>query len=174
VDPKSINSPLRKMVAAAPSFRSAFRTVADAVKFRAGRLYETFWFSQSNLKWTLVFLYPGGLFYIRWRAEHEYKYNVYIADKDIVPQTEKTVPVVGKQFGAFYNGKSYYTGGMTTVQDFKAAVYNGKQNVPKNIKAGCNGRMFDDSDNLALAVRSFCRRNPQIVLWEEVVDSESK
>ena len=156
----------------APGFRSAFRTVSEGIRFRAGRLYETFWFSQSNLKWTLVFLYPGALFYIRWRAEHQYKYNVYVADKEVIPQTEKTVPIVGKKFGAFQNGNSYYTNAMATVEDFKATVYNGKENVPKNIRAGCNGRMFEDHDNLALAVRSFCRRNPQIVLWEEVTKSE--
>jgi hypothetical protein len=158
----------------APGFRSAFRSVAEGFKFRAGRLYETFWFSQSNLKWTLVFLYPGALFYIRWRAEHQYKYNVYVADKEIVPQTEKTVPIVGKKYGAFKNGNSYYTGAMATVQDFKATVYQGKDKVPSNIRAGCNGRMFEDSDNLALAVRSFCRRNPQIVFWEEVTSESSK
>lgn len=157
----------------APGFRSAFKTVADGLRFRAGRLYETFWFSQSNLKWTLVFLYPGALFYIRWRAEHEYKYHVYVADKEVIPETEKKIPFVGKAYGAFKNGNSYYTNGMATVEDFKATVYKGKENVPKNIRAGCNGRMFENSDNLALAVRSFCRRNPQIVFWEEVT-GESK
>ncbi len=151
--------------------RSALKFVTDGLRFRMGRLYETFWFSQSNLKWTLVFLYPGALFYIRWRAEHQYKYNVYVADEQVTPQTEKTIPIVGKKYGAFKNGNSYYTNAMATVQDFKATVYKGKENVPKNIKAGCNGRMFEDSDNLALAVRSFCRRNPQIVFWEEVTSS---
>ena len=158
---------------ASSGFRSAFNTVLSGLRFRAGRLYETFWFSQSNLKWTLVFLYPGALFYVRWRAEHQYKYNVYVADKEVIPQTEKTVPVVGKKYGAFKNGNSYYTSAMATVQDFKSIVYGGKDKVPKNIRAGCNGRMFEDSDNLALAVRSFCRRNPQIVFWEEVTASTS-
>jgi hypothetical protein len=157
----------------APGFRSVLKTVMDGFSFRAGRLYETFWFSQSNLKWTLVFLYPGALFYIRWRAEHQYKYNVYVADKEAIPQTEKKIPIVGKKYGEFKNGSSYYTSAMATVDDFKATVYKGKENVPKNIRAGCNGRMFENGDNLALAVRSFCRRNPQIVFWEEVT-SESK
>lgn len=156
-----------------PGFRSVIKTVVDGARFRAGRLYETFWFSQSNLKWTLVFLYPGALFYIRWRAEHQYKYNVYVADNEVIPQTEKKIPIVGKSYGEFKNGNSYYTNAMATVEDFKATVYKGKENVPKNIRAGCNGRMFENSDNLALAVRSFCRRNPQIVFWEEVT-SESK
>jgi len=54
------------------------------------------------------------------------------------------------------------------VQDFKEKIYGGKTKVPATVRAGCHGRIFEDSDNLALAVRSFCRRDPKIVLWDEV------
>ena len=32
-----------------------------------------FWL-RSNVKYTVVFLYPGALFWVRWRAETQYKY----------------------------------------------------------------------------------------------------
>lgn len=28
---------------------------------------------RSNVKYTVVFLYPGALFWVRWRAETQYK-----------------------------------------------------------------------------------------------------
>merc|ERR1712061_979970 len=100
----------------------------EGIKFRAGRLYETFWNSQSNVKYTAVFLYPGALFWVRWRAENQYKYNVFIADKDL-----------------------------------KEQVYMGADKVPAAVRAGCHGRMMEDTDNVALAVRTFCKRDPKII-----------
>ena len=32
---------------------------------------------------------------------------------------------------------------------------------------GCRGRMFADTDNLALAVRAFCKRDPNILIWKD-------
>ena len=149
--------------------RWAFTFLREGLQFRLGRLYETFWYSQSNLKWTLVVLYPGFLFSTRWRAEHQYKYRVYVADKEITPKTEKSIPLTEKSYGAFSNGKSVYCAGTTTVGDFKEKVY-GKGKVPTGVRAGCHGRMFEDGDNMALAVKSFCRRDPAIVFWDEVTD----
>ena len=149
---------------ATSSQRWAFTFLREGIQFRLGRLYETFWFSQSNLKWTLVVLYPATLFYIRWRAEHGYKYNVFVADADVKPQTERSF--FGKKYGGFSNGNSFYLGGGATVQDLKEKVY-GKKKTPSTVRAGCSGRMFEDSDNLAIAVRSFCRRDPRIVFWDE-------
>merc|ERR1719458_1319331 len=65
------------------------------------------------------------------------------------------------------NGTSFYFPAMATVKDLKESVYAGADQVPKAVKAGCYGRMMEDSDNLALAVRTFCKRDPKIVLWEE-------
>ena len=155
----------------ATSQRWAFTFLKEGIQFRLGRLYETFWYSQSNLKWTLVVLYPGFLFTTRWRAEHEYKYNVFVADKEIAPAIARKIPFTGKSFGAFSNGKSFYSSGSTTVGEFKEKVY-GKGKVPVGVRAGCHGRMFEDADNLALAVRSFCRKDPKIVFWDEVTDKK--
>jgi hypothetical protein len=146
--------------------RWAFTFLREGIQFRLGRLYETFWYSQSNLKWTLVFIYPGYLFWARWRAEHQYKYRVYVADSEVLP--DPATKILGTSFGAFKNGKSIYTKGSATVQDLKEKVYGEKSKVPASVKAGCHGRIFEDSDNLALAVRAFCRRDPKIVFWDEV------
>eukprot|EP00442_Polarella_glacialis_P035097 CAMPEP_0115161786 /NCGR_PEP_ID=MMETSP0227-20121206/71596_1 /TAXON_ID=89957 /ORGANISM="Polarella glacialis, Strain CCMP 1383" /LENGTH=62 /DNA_ID=CAMNT_0002573917 /DNA_START=66 /DNA_END=254 /DNA_ORIENTATION=+ len=56
---------------------------------------------------------------------------------------------------------------MATVKDLKESVYGEAGKVPAAVRAGCHGRMMEDGDNLALAVRTFCRRDPKIVLWEE-------
>ena len=149
----------------ATSQRWAFTFLREGLQFRLGRLYETFWFSQSNLKWTLVVLYPAALFYIRWRAEHSYKYHVFVADESVKPQIERSF--LGKTYGSFANGASFYAGGGASVKDFKDQVY-GKNKTPGSVRVGCAGRMFEDSDNLALAVRSFCRRDSRIVFWDEV------
>merc|ERR1711953_1636002 len=68
---------------------------------------------------------------------------------------------------AWKNGSGFYFPAMATVQDLKEVVYKGADKVPKDVRAGCHGRMMEDSDNLALAVRTFCRRDPKIVLWQE-------
>ena len=148
---------------ATASQRWAFTFLREGLQFRMGRLYETFWFSQSNLKWTLVVLYPAALFYVRWRAEHAFKYSVFVADEAVKPQTERSF--LGKTYGAFSNGASYYLGGGASVKDLKTAVYG--KTASSSVRAGCAGRMFEDADNLALAVRTFCRRDSRIVFWED-------
>lgn len=127
-----------------------------------GRLYETFWNSQSNVKYTVVFLYPGALFWVRWRAETQYKYNVFIADKEVEPDKKQNL-----FFTSWTNGSVFYFPAMATVQDLKQSVYGDASKVPPAVRAGCHGRMMEDTDNLALAVRTFCKRDPKIVLWEE-------
>merc|ERR1712217_429583 len=142
--------------------RWAWSFLAEGIKFRAGRLYETFWNSQSNVKYTVIFLYPGALFYVRWRAETQYKYNVFIADDTVKPDDSKNLAFSWK------NGSTFYFPAMATVKDLKDMVYDGA--VPSAVRAGCYGRMMEDSDNLALAVRTFCKRDPKITLWKEVTD----
>merc|ERR1712194_905161 len=149
------------MAAAGLPKRWAWTFLFEGVKFRAGRLYETFWNSQSNVKYTVVFLYPGALFWVRWRAETQYKYNVFIADKSAEPDSSQNI------WSSWKNGASLYFPAMATVKDLKESVYEAADKVPKNVKAGCYGCMMEDSDNLALAVRSRKRRDPKIVLWEE-------
>mmetsp|Transcript_119412 Transcript_119412/g.331935 ORF Transcript_119412/g.331935 Transcript_119412/m.331935 type:complete len:157 (-) Transcript_119412:230-700(-) len=148
--------------------RWAWTFLLEGAKFRAGRLYETFWNSQSSLKYTVVFLYPGALFYVRWRAETKYKYSVFIADKQIEPP-EPTHKL--KSLFTWKNGSPFYFPAMASVKDLKTSVYGSADKVPKGVRAGCYGRMMEDSDNLALAVRTFCKRDPKIVLWEEDVQA---
>mmetsp|Transcript_69976 Transcript_69976/g.180364 ORF Transcript_69976/g.180364 Transcript_69976/m.180364 type:complete len:153 (-) Transcript_69976:114-572(-) len=143
--------------------RWAWTFLLEGMKFRAGRLYETFWNSQSNVKYTAVLLYPGALFWVRWRAETQYKYNVFIADKAVEPDDSKNL------YATWKNGSVFYFPALATVKDLKDAVYEGTS-APPAIRAGCYGRMMEDSDNLALAVRTFCKRDPKIVLWEEETD----
>mmetsp|Transcript_56287 Transcript_56287/g.131887 ORF Transcript_56287/g.131887 Transcript_56287/m.131887 type:complete len:151 (-) Transcript_56287:66-518(-) len=142
--------------------RWAWSFLTEGIKFRAGRLYETFWNSQSNIKYTAVLLYPGALFWVRWRAETQYKYNIFIADEEIKPDDSKNL------VSSWKNGSGFYFPAMATVKDLKETVYAGE--VPKAVRAGCHGRMMEDADNLALAVRTFCKRDPRIVLWEEETD----
>jgi len=141
--------------------RFAWTFLKEGLKFRAGRLYETFWNSQSNVKYTVLFLYPGALFWVRWRAETQYKYNVFVADKQVEPDTSENL------ISSWKNGSAFYFPAMATVKDLKESVYGDASKVPAAVRAGCHGRMMEDADNLALAVRTFCRRDPKIVLWEE-------
>merc|ERR1712083_1110843 len=87
--------------------------------------------------------------------------NVFVADKSIEPDDSQ------KFFSSWKNGSAFYFPATASVKDLKEKVYEGAENVPTAVRAGCYGRMMEDSDNLALAVRTFCRRDPKIVLWEE-------
>merc|ERR1711972_791192 len=107
----------------------------EGVKFRAGRLYETFWNSQSNVKYTAIFLYPGALFWVRWRAETQYKYNVFVADEAVKPDDSKNL------FFSWKNGKSFYLPVTATVKDMKEKLYDG--GAPPAVRAGCHGRMME-------------------------------
>merc|ERR1711933_115603 len=82
--------------------RWAWSFLVEGVKFRAGRLYETFWNSQSNVKYTVVFLYPGAFFYVRWRAETMYKYNVFVADEQAKPDDSQNLISSWKNGATFY------------------------------------------------------------------------
>merc|ERR1711933_545324 len=113
-------------------------------------------------------------------GETQYKYNVFIAEKSDYPNYEKCrgvfhtiysgvfgAGVTGAGGGYWTNGKVFYFNANQTVGGLKEAIYKGSQDVPKNLKVGCHGRMMQDSDNLALAVKNFCRRDPRILMWEE-------
>ncbi|CAD7956973.1 unnamed protein product [Amoebophrya sp. A25] len=162
---------------ATASSRFAWSFLSEGMTFRAARLYETFWNSQSNLKWGLVVAYPSYLFYIRWRAETQYKYNVYLEKPSLYPTMAEERGIAhalrsvlfgaGSVGGGYWsNGSVFYGTSAMSVADLKTRVY-GKETPPANLKVGCRGRMMEDSDNLALAVKSFCRRDPRILMWVE-------
>merc|ERR1719252_496944 len=113
------------MASAIPK-RMIFSSLLDGMKFRAGRLYETFWNSQSNVKYTAVLLYPGALFWVRWRAETQYKYNVFIADEAVKPDDSKNL------YSSWKNGSTFYFPAMATVKDLKDSVYG--DSVPKAVR----------------------------------------
>mmetsp|Transcript_112156 Transcript_112156/g.194364 ORF Transcript_112156/g.194364 Transcript_112156/m.194364 type:complete len:153 (-) Transcript_112156:61-519(-) len=143
--------------------RYAWTFLKEGLKFRVGRLYETFFYSQSNVKYTLVLAYPGYLFYTRMQAETQFRYNVTITDEAIAPDDSKNLFTSWNQFGS-----GYYLPSTASVKDLKDAVYSGA--APPAVRAGCHGRMMEDADNLALAVRTFCKRDPRIIFWEEITD----
>jgi hypothetical protein len=141
--------------------------ILPSLRFRLGRLYETYWFSQSSLKYTLVFLYPGFLYWTRFKAEHQYKYHLFFADESVKPSTEKQIYKF--KYGATKDGKMVYQTGDVTVSDLKKQLFAEAKNKEASSKArvGCHGRMFEDSDNLAMAVKNFCRKDSKLVFWEE-------
>jgi len=146
--------------------RGAFTFLREGMSFRAGRLYETFWNSQSNTKWSLVFIYPGFLYFIRWRAETQYKYRVCITDDTPKPAPWTSMSWVPQFFTKHRNGEPFYQKATATVEDIKRTVYGDKA-VPENIRVGCRGRMMENTDNLALAVRTYCKRDPMLLFWQE-------
>lgn len=160
------------------SSRSIFTAMMDGMKFRAGRLYETFWNSQSNLKYGMVLIYPAYLYSTRWRAETKFKYNVFVQDEQNYPTFVNRSGLlhvlntfafgdVMKGGGYWSNGSVYWGSDNTTVEDLKNDIYSSDPAVPKGIKMGCKGRMFEDTDNLSLAVRTFCKRDPRVLIWQE-------
>ena len=51
-----------------------------SMRFRLGRLHETFWNSQPNIKWTLCVLYPGLIWWVRFYIH----YNIQFHDEFVV------------------------------------------------------------------------------------------
>ncbi len=108
------------------------------------------------------------------------RYNVYLDSPEIYPQYKGERGVLhifnSLLFGSgtasggggyWSNGKTVYTPSVnSTVGDLKKLVYKSDE-IPASLKVGCRGRMMEDSDNLALAVKSFCRRDPRILMWTE-------
>jgi len=157
--------------------RHAFTFLSEGMKFRAGRLYETFWNSQSNLKWGMVVVWPSYLFYIRCRAETQYKYHVYL-ENGCEPKYHSRSGlfhlIYSGLFGAgvvegggyWKNGSVFWGNDKLTIGGLKNMVYEGDEQ-PEKLRVGCRGRIMEDTDNLAIAVKNFCRRDPRILMWTE-------
>lgn len=149
-----------------------FSDLAGFLAFRCKRLYTTFYHAQYSGKFALVLLFPGLLSLIRYRAETQFAYYLIVTDESIVPKPRLPKWLLNrsnkldKSF-EWKNGMKFYCKDDMTVSDLKNKVYNGAQNVPADAVVGCKGRMFADSDNLALAVRSFCKRDPRLLVWRE-------
>lgn len=165
--------------------RSIWWSLGRSLKFRLKRLWTTFYFGQYSGKFTLLLFFPGFLSAVRYRAETRYGYHVFInsastetedasdASRSITP--EPNLPYYLKsnerlrRWFAWKNGNKFYFGKDATVHDLKLAVYRGEDKIPDDVLIGCKGRMFCDKDNLAMATRTFCKRDPRIVIWNDAL-----
>ncbi|XP_026193700.1 uncharacterized protein LOC34623488 [Cyclospora cayetanensis] len=164
------------------------RSTARYLSHRLGRLYDSFYNSQSSTKFVMCFAFPAAIFSVRYRTDTKLAYHVFIAEPSLYPDLSHKW--VGK---TWENGRKYYLPDHATVKDLKELVYseqkplemkqkeleeaaeaakntdlkNPEYHDPSQLLAGCRGRMFEDSDNLALAVKAFCRRDPKILIWKD-------
>ncbi|GFE53346.1 hypothetical protein BaOVIS_007500 [Babesia ovis] len=171
-----------------------------------GRLYNSFYYSQSNNKYVMLFVFPSVIWYTRFRADTKLGYRLYISPTaggpvDYMEQIDKEamnkqsddsedqsssvllnalnflddtlMSIWGRIRGSrpliegFKNGKKVYLNDSATVNDLKNAVYGNKAIEHSDVLVGCKGRIMQDDDNLALATRAFCRRDPRIILWKD-------
>lgn len=113
------------------------------------------------------------------------RYHVFIAEPSLYPDLSHKW--IGK---TWENGRKYYLPDEATVSDLKNLVYSEQKPLdarqkeeasdktgqtepkpqyqdPSHLLVGCKGRVFEDSDNLAMAVKAFCRRHPNILIWKD-------
>lgn len=96
-----------------------------------------------------------------------------MADESVEPKPRIPKWLIGakvlglEKYFVWKNGVKFYCHPDLSVSQFKELVFDGFSNVPVDAVVGCKGRMFEDSDNLALAVRSFCKNDPRVVVWRE-------
>lgn len=159
-------------MATAESGRTIFSQLCGFIVIRGKRLYNTFYNAQYSSKFALVLLFPGTLCAIRYRAETKLGYHVFITDDSLEPKPHLPKWLAFKSLGlekyfTWKNGSKFYCSEDITVSQFKEKLFGGPLNVPMGAAIGCKGRMFEDSDNLALAVRSFCKRDPRLLVWRE-------
>lgn len=154
---------------------------------RLFRMYDSFYNAQSSTKFIMCFFFPAAIFSVRYRADTKLGYHVFIAEPSLYPDLSHKW--VGK---TWKNGKKYYLPDDATVSDLKNLVYSEQKPLdaqqkeptvasvepkeadatpryqdPSELLVGCKGRMFEDTDNLAMAVRAFCRRDPNILIWRD-------
>lgn len=154
------------------SERTIFTQISEFLSFRSRRLYNTFYNAQYSGKFALVLLFPGFFCFVRYRAETQPGYHIFISDESIHPnpRTPKWLPAETfglEKFFAWKNGSKIYCNEKTTVADLKRRIFGSVSAIPSDVAIGCKGRMFDDRDNLAMAVRSFCKMDPRLVVWKE-------
>ncbi|KAL8453555.1 hypothetical protein Emag_001774 [Eimeria magna] len=173
---------------ASSSSRGFVRNTLHYLGHRLGRMYDSFYNAQSSTKFVMCFFFPAAIFSVRYRADTKLGYHVFIAEPSLYPDLSHKW--IGK---TWTNGKKYYLPDDATVADLKALVYAEQKPLeahkkeearnpepprggapptlsfqdPSQLLAGCRGRMFEDTDNLALAVRAFCRRDPNIIIWKD-------
>ncbi|CAD2084528.1 conserved Plasmodium protein, unknown function [Plasmodium vinckei lentum] len=163
--------------------RYIWSSIFRDVNYRFKKVYHSFYYAQSHIKYVMLILFPGVIWSTRYRADTKLGYFFYINDEKLYPRIDNipndnnnndnyidkyvnyTKNLVNNP--KWVNGTKFYLNDDVTVQDVKKIIYKNPENIPKNIKLGCKGRMMDDNDNLALAVRAFCKRDPKIIIWED-------
>ncbi|CAD2084510.1 conserved Plasmodium protein, unknown function [Plasmodium vinckei brucechwatti] len=162
--------------------RYIWSSIFRDVNYRFKKVYHSFYYAQSHIKYVMLILFPGVIWSTRYRADTKLGYFFYINDEklypriDNIPNDNNNDNYIDKYVNytknlvnnpKWVNGTKFYLNDDVTVQDVKKIIYKNPENIPKNIKLGCKGRMMDDNDNLALAVRAFCKRDPKIIIWED-------
>lgn len=156
-------------VTGSPVFKQrwAWTGLCESLRHQAGTLYNTFFYTKSNVKYAMVFLFPAFLWTTRLRADRLLGYQLYIAEEEIYPDYSRH-KFFNKKWS---NGRKVYLKDGTTVAELKEQIYERRDKIPKDVRVGCHGRMMEDTDNLAMAVRAFCKRDPKILLWTDDINS---
>ncbi|KJP89183.1 hypothetical protein AK88_01061 [Plasmodium fragile] len=174
--------------------RYIWNSVFRDVNYRLKKLYHSFYYAQSHIKYVMLFLFPGVIWCTRYRADTKLGYYIYINEEKLYPNQltegeESTSEGVSNwtniasvqeylytKYNHMYNkftktkwknGTKFYLDDGLTVADVKKLLYSEEEKIPPNLKVGCRGRMMEDTDNLAMAVRAFCKRDPKIFIWED-------
>ncbi|PHJ23183.1 hypothetical protein CSUI_002965 [Cystoisospora suis] len=142
--------------------KSIWSCLGTFIRQRAGRLYDSFYYSQGSTKYVLALFFPAAMFYTRFRADTKLGYHVFISEESIYPDYSH------RYFDTKWtNGRKLYLDDDISVSQLKRQIYEAEATPPEDVKVGCRGRVFEDSDNLAMAVRAFCRRDPRILLFKD-------
>ncbi|KAI4840923.1 ATP synthase-associated protein [Plasmodium brasilianum] len=130
----------------------------------------------------MLIIFPAVIWSTRYRADTKLGYFFYINDERLYPKNSNSTKDSSSWLYSKYlnyknnlmqknnkwkNGTKFYLNDDVTVEEAKKIIYQNEQGIPKNIRLGCKGRMMDDKDNLALAVRAFCKRDPKVFIWED-------
>lgn len=151
--------------------RTIFRAMLDQLKFSGGRFYSTLYQSQYTGRFWFV-VAVSALVYTRYRAETSLGYQMNITDYDADDENktkgkERRAETVYKRH---VQHSKLYLPETTTVAQLKERLTNSSHPLAGKVRIGCKGRMMSDADNVANAVKCFCRRDPQLVAWIEDFD----
>ncbi|KAF8821320.1 hypothetical protein IE077_004357 [Cardiosporidium cionae] len=190
---RHFNSSLGKT--ASSSYSSIGGSLLSFVRYRIGRLYYSFFYAQYNSKYLLVILVPAFFFAVRFRTDTTLGYRIYVPGKPdenlgsssryehFLDDLAESKPAFSKKDSKadsfvgtdsisalrnWKNGTKVFMDDGATVSDLKQKfIKTGNKALPDGILAACHGRILEDSDLLAFAVRAYCKRDPKIFIWRE-------
>ncbi|SOV74926.1 conserved Plasmodium protein, unknown function [Plasmodium reichenowi] len=144
--------------------RYVWNSIFRDINYRLKKIYHSFYYAQSHIKYVMLILFPAIIFTTRYRADTQLGYFFYINDEKLYPSYRHNI--INKKM-KWKNGSKFYLDDNVTVKEAKRIIYQGEENIPEKIKLGCKGRIMDDKDNLAMAVRAFCKRDPKVIIWQD-------